>query len=110
VSYLYDRASSTLSISRQQQADSAVDRPNTRRADLLLSNVTGIELKFHDGRQWQPVWDIAQRHELPRAIKLEIATTDETGRSHCLATTIPIVQETYPESKSTKRAVAAGQP
>jgi prepilin-type N-terminal cleavage/methylation domain-containing protein len=110
VSYLYDRASSTLSISRQQQADSAGDRTNAKHSDLLLSNVTGIELKFHDGRQWQPTWDIAQRHELPRAVKLEIAVADGAGRSHSLGTTIPVVQETYPESKSTKQAVAAGQP
>jgi len=110
VSYVYDRASSTLSIRRQEAADSAGDRPNPRRSDTLLNHVTGIELKFHDGRQWQPTWDIAQRHELPRAVKLEFTMADEAGRSRSLGTTIPIVQETHPESKGTKRTVAAGQP
>jgi len=109
VTYLYDKASGTLSISRREQADSPGNRPHAKRPEMLLSNVTGIELKFHDGRQWQPAWDIAQRHELPRAVKLGIAVADEAGASHFLGTTIPIVQETYPESKSTKRTAAAGQ-
>jgi prepilin-type N-terminal cleavage/methylation domain-containing protein len=110
VTYLYDQASSTLSISRRNQTDSSGDRLYPKQSDFLLGNVNGIELKFHDGRQWQQTWDIAQRHELPRAVNVEIAVVDEAGRPHSLGTTIPIVQETYPQPKSTKRTVAAGQP
>jgi len=110
VTYLYDRRSSTLSIRRQEQADSSDNRLSSRRCDLLLKDVTGVELKFYDGRQWQPAWDVDQRHELPRAVKAEIAIADETGRPHRLGTTIPIVQETHPESRSTERTAAAGQP
>jgi len=110
VTYSYDRTSSTLSIRRQEQADSSASRPNPRHSDLLLSNVTNVELRFHDGRQWEPAWDAAQRHELPRAVKVEITVTDEAGRPHVLGTTIPVTQETHPESGNTKRAVAAGQP
>lgn len=110
VTYLYDRLSSTLSIRKQEQADSSDNRLSSRRCDLLLNDVTGVEMKFYDGRQWQQAWDADQRHELPRAVKVEIAVTDEAGRPHRLGTTIPIMQETHPESRNTKRAVAAGQP
>ncbi|MBN1507625.1 MAG: prepilin-type N-terminal cleavage/methylation domain-containing protein [Sedimentisphaerales bacterium] len=109
VTYLYNKVSSTLSVSRRNQADSWDGRSRTKRPELLLSDVSGIELKFHDGRQWRPTWDAAQRHELPRAVKLEIALVDEAGNQHLLRTTVPIMQETYPESQSTRRAVAAGQ-
>ncbi len=110
VTYCYDRAASTLAIRRQGQADSSASQPNSRHSDLLLSNVTNVELEFHDGRQWQQTWDAVQKHELPRAVKVEITVTDEAGRPHSLGTAIPITQETYPESRNTKRAVAAGQP
>lgn len=110
VTYSYDRTSSTLAIRRQDQADSSSRPRNPGRPDLLLSNVTDVAMKFHDGRQWEPAWDAAQRRELPRAVKVEITVTDEAGRPHSFETTIPVIQETHPESGSTKRAVAAAQP
>jgi prepilin-type N-terminal cleavage/methylation domain-containing protein len=110
VSYLYDKLSSTLSVSRQDPSDLPDGQVRPIRSDLLLSDVTGVELKFYDGRQWQQAWDAGQRHELPRAVKVEIAVTDGTGRSHLLGTTIPIVEQMSPESANAKRAVAAGQP
>jgi len=110
VTYSYDRAASTLSIRRQEHADSSANRPTPGHSDVLLRNVTSVGLKFHDGRQWQEAWDAVQKHELPRAVKVEITVTDEAGRPHSLGTTIPITQETHPESRNTKRAVAAGQP
>jgi prepilin-type N-terminal cleavage/methylation domain-containing protein len=109
VTYVYDRSSSTLSISRRDPAAPPDDRAHARRRDLLLRNVSGIELEFHDGRQWQRTWETAQRHELPRAVKLEIAVTDEAGVSHVLRTGIPIVQQTHPELRSVKQTVATGQ-
>ncbi len=110
VTYSYDRAASTLSISRQEQAEMSAGRLSPRHSDFLLGNVTSMELGFHDGRQWQQAWDAAQRHELPRAVRVEITVTDEAGRTHSLGTTIPVTQETPSESGNTKRAVAAGQP
>lgn len=110
VTYLYDRASSTLSIRRQEQADSSTDRSNPRHSDLLLTNVAEVDLTFHDGQQWQQTWDAVQRHELPRAVKVEITVTDEAGHPHSLGTTIPVTQEASPKSRNTKGAVAAGQP
>ena len=110
VTYLYDRASSTLSISRQEQTDSSADRSNPRRADVLLANVAQVDLAFHDGKQWQQAWDAVQKHELPRAVKVEITVTDDAGRPHSLGTMIPVTRETSPEPRNTRGAVAAGQP
>jgi prepilin-type N-terminal cleavage/methylation domain-containing protein len=110
VTYCYDRAASTLSVRRQEQAGSFPSPPFSGHPDVLLSNVARIELKFHDGRRWQESWDAVQKHELPRAVKVEITISDEAGRLHSLGTTIPITEETHPEPKNTKRAVAAGQP
>ncbi len=110
VTYSYDRAASTLSISRQEQAEASASRTSARHSDVLLGNVTNVELGFHDGRQWQPAWDAAQRHELPRAVKLEITVTDEAGHPHSLGTTIPITQETPPEPGTARQTVAAAQP
>ncbi len=110
VTYLYDRASSTLSISRREQADSSAGRSNPRLSDVLLTNVAQVDLTFHDGKQWQQTWDAVQRHELPRAVKVEITVADEAGRPHSLGTIIPITQETRPEPRKIRGAVAAGQP
>jgi len=109
VSYLYDRLSETLSIRRQDPADLPDNRASLGRSDSLLSGVTGVELKFHDGRRWQQAWDMAQKRDLPRAVKVEITVSDEAGRPHLLGTTISIGQQIHPESRSAKRDVAAGQ-
>lgn len=110
VSYLYDRLSSTLSISRQDPSELSDSQVGSKRSDLLLGDVTGVELEFYDGHQWQQTWDANQRHELPRAVKVEITVADDAGRSHLLGTTIPIVEQMSPESGTSKRVVAAGQP
>lgn len=110
VTYRYDRSSSTLSISREDQTDSTEPHSQAKRSNPLMNNVTAVELKFHDGRQWRQVWDASGNRELPRAVKVEIVVTDEAGRSHRLGTTIPVVQDAHPESGNVKRAVAAGQP
>jgi len=109
VSYRYDRLSSTLFIHRQDPADLSDGSPSLGRSDSLLNDVTGIELKFHDGRLWQPAWDTTQKRELPRAVKMGITVSDEAGRPHTLGTTIRIGQQVHPESRSIKRTVAAGQ-
>jgi hypothetical protein len=109
VTYIFDRASSTLSISRRDPADPQDDRTSARGRELLLRNVSSVELEFNDGRRWQRTWDMSQQHELPRAVKVKIAVADEAGVSHVLGTTIPIMEETPREQQSVKQAVAAGR-
>jgi len=109
VSYSYDTRSETLSIHRQDPTDLPGNRANSGHSDSLLNGVTGVELTFYDGRLWQQTWDTDHKHELPRAVKVEITVSDGAGRPHILGTTIPIGQQTPRESRSAKRTVAAGQ-
>jgi len=109
VSYRYDKTSSTLSVHKQDPADLSDSPRSLGRSDSLLNGVTDIELRFHDGRQWQPAWDTAQKRELPRAVKVGFTVTDEAGRPHILGTTFRIGQQVHAESRSVKRTVAAGR-
>jgi type II secretion system protein J len=106
VTYRYDRAAEALAISRENLDGPQNSGLSVGGSDTVLRNVTSIELKFHDGQQWQETWNFRQRHVLPRAVHVQIVVTDETGRPHDFATTVPIVEQTHIESESIKRAVA----
>jgi type II secretion system protein J len=105
VTYHYDRAAMTLSMERHD----GLDRRRPGPLLTVLRNVTSVELRFHDGRQWQETWDFRASQELPRAVKVSLELTDEAGRPHRMGTALPVVQQMGTESRSTRR-VAAGQP
>lgn len=106
VTYHYDRAAMTLSMSRHD----GLDRRHPGPFLTVLRNVTSIELKFHDGRQWQDTWDFRTRQEVPRAVKVSLDVIDKAGRTYRVGTALPVVQQMSTESKSTRRMAAAGQP
>jgi type II secretion system protein J len=109
VTYRYDRAAATLAVSRENYNGPRGNRQSLGGFDTVLRNVASMELRFHDGQQWHETWDFRQRHVLPRAVNVRIVVTDEGGRPHHLATTVPIIEQVRIESESTRRAVAAGQ-
>jgi len=91
VAYRYDESARTLSICCE---------PSTHRPDRLrdsgtwrpmLTGVTGIELGFHDGRNWQPRWESKHGGQPPQAVRIALTVTDEQGREHHYATTAPIL-------------------
>lgn len=107
VAYRYDPTAATLSICRRDGTEPLRDLQDADSEQPLLHNVTSIVLRFHDGRQWQDMWDFKRKHGLPRAVKVEIIVADQTGRPHHLGTTVSIVQQTNVGQENVKRAAAA---
>jgi len=107
VTYRYDEAAATLFVCRRDATDSSRDLQELGQEQPLLRDVTGIALKFHDGRQWQDTWDFKRNHGLPRAVKIEITLADQMGRPHQLGTTVSIVQQTNVRNETIRRAAMA---
>lgn len=99
VTYLYDRATATLSISTQETVDVFRRWEDAERVQPVLNNVTAIDLAFHDGREWQDEWDYEKNDGLPRAVKLEITITDENEREHHYGTTIGVMSRLHDENE-----------
>lgn len=91
ITYLYDKATATLSIGTQECMDLFRSREDAGRAQPVLNNVTAIDLGFHDGRQWQDEWDYEKNERLPHAVKFEFTVMDENAREHHYGTTIAIM-------------------
>lgn len=91
VIYRYDRATSTLTMSRRDLAEPAPGQPAVEDARLLLHNVTGVELAFHDGRTWLDTWDSGREKRLPRAVRITVVVADEASRQHRLMTAAPVM-------------------
>jgi hypothetical protein len=105
VMYRYDKSNAILSIA----CEAGAGRPdNLRDPDVwrpAMKGIIGIELGFHDGRQWQPRWDSRRAGRLPQAVKIDLAVTDESGRVHHYATAVPILCRTAPQAQQTKTPV-----
>ncbi len=56
----------------------------------ILTGLTEIELKFHDGKQWQTAWDSRRAGRLPHAVRIAIGVTDRQGSVQRYATTVPV--------------------
>ena len=84
-------------------------RSGREAADTVLRDVTDIQLAFYDGQRWEQSWDLRRRHELPRAVRIELTVMDEMGRSHRMGTAVPIIQQIASESGSNRGPFAAGQ-
>jgi len=91
VAYRYDSRARILSLRCEPgvyRQDSLRDSDTWRP---MLTDVASIELKFHDGRNWQPRWDSTHGGRLPQAVKIVLSITDERGRHRHYATTVPVV-------------------
>lgn len=105
VAYRYDESRATLLIC----CEPCVYGPDSLRETVAwrpaLTGLTEIEMEFYDGRQWQPRWNSEQAGRLPQAVKIALAVTDENGRAHRYATTVPIVCRTAPPTRETRTPV-----
>jgi hypothetical protein len=91
VAYRHDRTRGTLLICSEPYAYGRNGARETSTWRPALTGLTEIELKFHDGKQWQTDWDSKQAGRLPQAVKIAMAVTDRKGRVQRYATTVPIV-------------------
>jgi prepilin-type N-terminal cleavage/methylation domain-containing protein len=110
VTWHFDRISSTLSVSRRDASGFTPKRSSREAADTVLRDVIDIQLGFYDGQRWEQSWDMRRRHELPRAVRIELTVMDEMGRSHRMGTAVPIIQQISCESGNKRGPFAAGQP
>ena len=76
VTYHYDQAASTLSIGSQVCVDPMQSQQGPGRVQPVLSHVTRIDLKFHDGRRWHDKWDYDDRKMMPKAVQVSLVVTD----------------------------------
>jgi len=91
VAYRYDGKARNLSIRSEPAVtfrDSSLDSGTWRP---MLTGVTGVELAFYDGRNWQQRWDARADGRLPQAVKIALSVTEQSGREHHYATTVPII-------------------
>jgi prepilin-type N-terminal cleavage/methylation domain-containing protein len=107
--YRYDPAAETLSIDRGAGPGQYSGQDSPPQWQLLLNGVKGIDLAFHDGRQWQPRWDYAQAKGLPRAVKIDLTVVGENSREYRLGTTAGIgCRAAVPQTS--KRTVGGQKP
>lgn len=103
VAYRYDGRAQTLSIRSEPAAtfrDSSRDSGTWRP---MLTDVTGVELAFYDGRNWQMRWDTKPDGKLPQAVKIALSVAEETGREHRYETTVPIVCQRNTQVQQVKK-------
>lgn len=100
IAYRYEDSQDTLLIC----CEPFVQRTNTLKETgvwrPILTGLTEIELKFHDGKQWQDAWDSRRAGRLPHAVRIAIGVADRQGLVHRYATTVPVAC----------RSVSRGQP
>jgi type II secretory pathway component PulJ len=103
VAYRYDERAQVLSIC----CESSVHRPDDLRDSgtwrPMLTGITGIELEFHDGWNWQPRWDSKSNGKLPQAVKIALSVAGRNGREHHYATTVPIVCQKAAQVQQVKK-------
>jgi len=92
--YRFDSITGILSIDSRPCEDRLRREDHSESWRPIMRNVTGVDIEFHDGRQWQQNWDGKQRRDLPRAMRIAIRTEDEKGRPYRFETTIPILSRT----------------
>ena len=99
VTYLYDRATATLSIRTQERVNLFRRSEDAGPVQPVLSNVTTVGLRFHDGRDWQDEWDYEKNDGLPHAVKLELTVVDENEREHHYGATIGVMSRLHDENE-----------
>ncbi len=90
IRYRYESQTGVLSLSCEPFVYASEGRQSPPAWRPVLSSVTGLELEFHDGRQWQQRWDWRQTGALPQAVKVALTIVDESGREHHYETAMPI--------------------
>ncbi len=104
--YRYDRSTMTLSIDRGTCAGPLGPEGSASHWQSLLDRVEGIDLAFHDGRQWRQEWDSAQDKGLPRAVRIGLTVVDENGREYCVGTTASIGCRITPSQPTSRQSTA----
>jgi prepilin-type N-terminal cleavage/methylation domain-containing protein len=90
ISYRYEAQDNVLAICWQPCAGPFEQPRGTPVWHPVLSGVTGIELEFHDGQQWQPRWTSGPAGKLPGAVRVTLTVVDESGRTHNYRTAAPV--------------------
>jgi type II secretion system protein J len=90
IAYRHVRSTGTLSFVRRNspRAQHTAEANNELR---VLDNVTELQLSFHDGRRWHARWDAAERHALPRAVKIALLIADPNGRRRRYETAVAVM-------------------
>jgi prepilin-type N-terminal cleavage/methylation domain-containing protein len=107
VTYQLDPSRGTLSLCSQPYvsgaaasgADPAAYRP-------ILTGVTGLEVQFYDGRQWQAGGTAAAGRTLPQGVKIALSVVDENHCPLAFETMVPLGCRTAPPQEQTQTRAA----
>ncbi|HQG48747.1 MAG TPA: type II secretion system protein GspJ, partial [Sedimentisphaerales bacterium] len=68
----------------------------------ILTGLTEIQLKFHDGKQWQTAWDSRRAGRLPHAVRIAIGVADRQGLVHRYGTTVVVACQSVLRGQPTR--------
>lgn len=104
IGYRYDESGKTLSICCENWTGRSGNLQHADAWQPILTAVTGVELGFYDGRDWQPRWDAKASGQLPKAVRVAISVTDAQGREHHYGTTVATVCRRISQVQKAKKA------
>jgi prepilin-type N-terminal cleavage/methylation domain-containing protein len=108
ISYQYEAQSGVLSLSCEPFVYASDGRQSPPIWRPILSGVTGVDLEFHDGRQWRQRWDWRETGALPQAVKIALTIMDESGREHHYETAVLIAGRSNMQ-RQRQQKIPAGQ-
>jgi type II secretion system protein J len=86
VIYKFDATNSALFISESRSIITSREPAEKANWELLLENVSDIDLAFYDGQTWVRRWD-SDKTDLPSAVRIGLAVKDNKHRLHWFTTT-----------------------
>ena len=75
-------------VVQRRESPAALRKSSESRAGEWLTAVRGVEslsFTYYDGRDWKDAWDSDTEAALPRAVRIELKASDDTGGSASMA-------------------------
>lgn len=102
IRYRHDPGHRTLEVCSQPYIHSLGGDRSTDDWKTLSQQVIGVEIEFHDGRQWLAQWSSESNRKLPRAVRITLTVIDEEDRVYQCGTTVAIRHQAAQPSKVEK--------
>jgi len=86
ISYRFERRKGVLCAGYRRFIGNEKNDESDENSRMLLNNVEDVKLSFYDGQKWHKQWGLEHSRQPPRAVKIEIACTDENNRRYSCGT------------------------
>lgn len=102
IAYRYEDSQDTLLICCEPFVQHTNTLKETSVWRPILTGLTEIQLKFHDGKQWQNAWDSRRAGRLPHAVRIAIGVADRQGLVHRYGTTVVVACQSVLRGQPTR--------